>query len=168
MLAGDTHAHHIAIEGMQRGQVFQQNAFHFVQRRCRQVLARAQVMLDLAEDPRPPLGGATDQQAVGAGGVQHRPGLLWRGDVAVGENRDRHRLLDRGDGVVLGFTGVQVGACAAMHRQRLDTGLFGDLRHVQAVLVRPVPAGADLQRHRDLHCADHGMENLVDQGFISQ
>jgi hypothetical protein len=55
-----------------------------------------------------------------------------------------------------------------MHRQRLDAGLFGDLRHVQAVLVRPVPAGADLQGHRHIHSADHGVEDLADQGFISQ
>jgi hypothetical protein len=32
VLAGDTYAHHIAIEGVQRGQVLQQDAFHFVQR----------------------------------------------------------------------------------------------------------------------------------------
>ncbi|MNP28818.1 hypothetical protein D3C76_1218140 [compost metagenome] len=125
-------------------------------------------MLDLAKDPWPPLGSPANQQAIDPGGFQHRPGLFWRGDIAVGKNRDRHRLLDGSDGVVFGFAGVQVGACAAMHRQRLDAGLLGDPRHVQAVLVRPVPAGADLQGHRDVHGADHGVENLADQGFISQ
>ncbi|MNO09802.1 hypothetical protein D3C81_2332480 [compost metagenome] len=55
-----------------------------------------------------------------------------------------------------------------MHRQRLDAGLLSDLRHIQAVLVRPIPPCADLQRHRDVHGAYHGVENLADQGFIFQ
>ncbi|MNE61705.1 hypothetical protein D3C80_1569370 [compost metagenome] len=168
MLAGDAYTHHIAIKGVQRGQVLQQNAFHFLQLQRRQVFAGAQVMLDLAKDPWPPLGSPANQQAVGPGRLKHGPGLFWRSDIAIGKHWDRHRLLDLSDGVVLGVAGVKVGAGPSVYRQCLDPGLFGNLCHRQAVLVRPVPTRADFQRDRYIHGGNHRVEDLADQGFIFQ
>ncbi len=88
-------------------------------------------------------------------------------DVAVGKHRNRHRLLDGGDGVVFGLAGIQVGAGAPVHCQRRDAGLFGDAGDGRAILVLAVPAGADLQRHRHIHRGDHGLENVRDQPLIA-
>src|SRR3546814_14574548 len=49
MLAGDTYAHDIAVEGVQLGQVLKQNTFHLEQAGCWQVLASTQVMLDFPD-----------------------------------------------------------------------------------------------------------------------
>src|SRR3546814_16199855 len=52
VLAGDTDSHHLAIEFMQRLHMLQQGAFNFVQRRRREQLAGAQIMLHFPTDPR--------------------------------------------------------------------------------------------------------------------
>ncbi|MNZ14672.1 hypothetical protein D3C78_316010 [compost metagenome] len=166
MLAGDANAHLVAIEGVQCGQVLQQYPFHLDQARRRQQFSGRQVMRDLAKDPGSPLGRSTDQQGIDAGGIEDLSGFLWRIDIAIGEDRNGHRLLDRRDGVVLGFAGVQVGAGPAVDGQGLDTGLFGDLRHSDAVPVRSVPTGADLQGNRHVNGLDHGVEDLGHQGLI--
>ncbi|MNG09735.1 hypothetical protein D3C84_931650 [compost metagenome] len=125
-------------------------------------------MGNLAEDPRPPLRRTADQQGIGASGGEYLLGLVRRIDVAIGEHRNGYRLLDRGDGVVLGVAGVKVGAGASMYCQCLDPGLFGNLCHRQAVFVRPVPSCADFQRDRYIHGGNHRVEDLADQGFIFQ
>src|SRR5690606_2362831 len=125
-------------------------------------------VLDFTEDPWPALSGTADQQGVGAGGVEHGLGFLWGVDIAVGENRNRYRLLDGGNGLVLGFAGVQIGTGAPVYRQCSDAGIFGDFRYGDAVPVLMVPAGADLQGDRYVHRTDHRIENLAYQWLIAQ
>ncbi|MOA06773.1 hypothetical protein D3C78_1264340 [compost metagenome] len=55
-----------------------------------------------------------------------------------------------------------------MHRQRRNACLLGDLRHRQAVLVVPVPAGPDLQGNRHIDRSHDGLQDLGYQGFILQ
>ena len=88
------------------------------------------------------------------------------GDVAVGDHRNFHLLLDGGDGVVFGVALKQIGARAPVHRQRLDAAIFGETRNGDAVLVRAVPAGADLERDRHVHGADHGGPGFRKPVFI--
>ncbi len=168
MLAGDPHTHFFPIKKVQLREVFEQDALHFGKRRRRQVLAGPQVMVDLAENPRSSLGGPTDQQGIHPGLLDDFPGLFRRIDVAIGEHRYRHGLLDRRDGLVLRLPGVQVGAGPAMHRKSLDPRLFGELRDGDAVTVVPVPAGPDLQGDRYVDRPDHGIEDLGDQRLVPQ
>ena len=125
-------------------------------------------MVDLAENPRSSLGGPTDQQGIHPGLLDDFPGLLRRIDVAIGEHRYRHGLLDRRDGLVLRLPGVQVGAGPAMYRKSLDPRLFGEPRDADAVTVVPVPAGPDLQGDRYVDRPDHGIEDLGDQRLVPQ
>jgi len=74
-----------------------------------------EIVADLAEDPRPSLRRAADHQRVGAGVVEHAPRALGRVDVAVGDDRYRHRRLHRPYGVVVDRAGVAAGARAAVH-----------------------------------------------------
>ena len=55
-----------------------------------------------------------------------------------------------------------------MHGQCLDAGLFGDRGDAHGVAVRRIPAGADLQGHRDIDGRDHGIENATDQRLVLQ
>src|SRR5690606_25826340 len=102
------------------GKVFQQDAFHFEQAWCRQGFSGTQVVLDFTEDPWPALSGTADQQGVGAGGVEHGLGFLWGVDIAVGENRNRYRLLDGGNGLVLGLAVMLVGAVVSVYGEFSD------------------------------------------------
>ena len=76
MLAGDAHALLFAVEGVQRVQVLEQDRPHLGGGRRGQQFAGGQVVGDLAEDPRPALGGAADHHRVGAGVAQHLGGAL--------------------------------------------------------------------------------------------
>ncbi len=53
-----------------------------------------------------------------------------------------------------------------MHGQRGDAGILGDARDVQRVAVLAVPAGADLQRDRNIHRLHHGLHDARDQRFV--
>jgi len=45
-------------------------------------------------------------------------------DIAIGNDWNPHRLLDRSDGIVLRFTGIKTGTGTAMHGQRLHADIF--------------------------------------------
>jgi hypothetical protein len=69
------------------------------------------------------------------------PGLFRRIDIAIGKHRDRHRLLDRGDGVVLGFAGVQIGAvrpCTASAWMPACSAIFATVRPFLLSRSQPV------------------------------
>ena len=166
MLARDAHAHVVAVEVMQRVEVFEQDGFAFIQRRPGQRGAGGQVMIDFAENPGPALRGAADEQAVGARVGQYIGGLAGRVDVAVGEDRNADRLLDLGNGVVLGLALVQVGPRPTVDGQRLNAGIFGNACDGDAVAVIPVPPGTDLQGDRHLDRLHHGVQDRADELLI--
>ena len=112
----------VAVERVQILDMAQQHAVDFIDLGRRQLRAGVQIVLDLAENPRPALRRAADHDGIGAGVFEHVSGFFRRGDVAVGDHRDRNRLLHRRDGVVFGIAGVDAGARAAMHGERLDAG----------------------------------------------
>src|SRR5690606_33711842 len=111
--------------------------------------------------------GTPDHDAVGAGVVEHVLGLLRAADVAVGDHRDLHQRLDVGDGVVLGFAHVLVGAGAAVDGDGADAGFFGNAGDHGGVLVGAIPACAELERDRGVrHRLDHGFEDACDQWLV--
>jgi len=146
----------------------QQQGARFGHRRRRQVRAGPQEVVDLAEDPRSALRSAADHHGVGAGGGEHRARLLGRVDIAVGHDRDLHRALDRGDGVVLGPAAVAAGAGAAMQREHGDAGLLGQARDGQRVAVLRVPSGAELQGHRHVDRRHHRVQDARNQRLVLQ
>ena len=141
------------------------NLGHF---RQREMLAGCQIMADLAEYPRPALRSAADHDRIGPGVFEHLLGLLRRVDVAVGDDRNAHCGLYRGDGVVLGMSRVGASAGAAVHGQRLDARALGDARDCERIFMLRVPAGADLQRHRHVYRAHHGIEYPANQRLVLQ
>ena len=48
-------------------------------------------------EPGPAISAAADHHAVGAGLVERRRALVDRADVAIGDDRERHRLLHLAD-----------------------------------------------------------------------
>ena len=94
-------------------------------------------------------------QAVGTGMAEYLPGLLRRGNVAVGEHRDPHPGFDLGDGVVLRLPVVLVLTGTAVNGQGLDPGLFRHPSDDRRVAVFGAPAGAHFQGHGHIHRLHH-------------
>src|SRR5690606_3034101 len=134
----------------------------------RQQAAVVEVVLDLAEQPGPSARGASDHHGIGTGQGQYGGGLLWRVDVAVGEQRDVHHLADGADGVVFGFAAEQVAARASVYGEGLDAGGLREAGDTHAVAVACIPASADLQGHRYVHGCHHGVEDAPDENFVTQ
>src|SRR5450756_1377643 len=166
VLARDLDSGIDAIERVQVVQVRDQHLVDLGHERWRQVHPGLEVVLDLAEDPRPALRCAADHDAVGLGVIEHVLGFLRRADVAVRNHRQARGAFDFGDGVVFGVAGVAAGARAPVDRQQLDAAFRGDARDGQGVLVVLVPAGAELERHRRVDRLDHGLQNTPDQQFV--
>ena len=136
--------------------------------RGRQALPVAKVVVDLPKDPGVALGPSADHDGIRPSIVQDGGGLLGRVDIAVGKDGNAHRRLDLGDGVVLGLAGIALLAVAAVHRQGPDAGGLGQAGHAYAVVALGAPAGADLERHRDLHRLHHRLEDLRHQRLVAQ
>jgi hypothetical protein len=62
----------------------------------------------------------------------------------------------------------QIGACAAMHRKRLDPVLCGDARDGDAVAVRSIPAGTNLQCDRYVDGGNDGAQYACHQRLVLQ
>src|SRR5213079_2344844 len=139
------HAGELAVEPIVVLEVLEQPALDLGDAGRRRRFAGGQVVRDVGEDPGPPLRGAADHDRVGAGGGQDLARLERRIDVAVGDDRDRDRALDRGDGLVLGLALVALLARPAVDRDHGDAGIFGGARDPDRVLLALAPAGAHLQ-----------------------
>ena len=86
--------------------------------------------------------------------------LLERGDVAVDDERNADRILDRAHRAPIGFALVELAAGAAMHRDHLHAGGFGAARQFRRVARAIVPAEPHLQRHRHLHGGDRRLDQV--------
>src|SRR6478672_12565919 len=83
----------VAVEGVQVMQVPHQHLADLHHGGRCELGAGLEIVVDLAEYPGTPLRGAADHDRVGAGVFEDVPGLLGGVDVAVGDHRDRDRLL---------------------------------------------------------------------------
>ena len=126
VFACHTHPGHVAIKRVQIMDMFEQHGVNFRYFGLRQVRAGIQEMFDLAKYPRPTLCGTADHHGIRAGVSQHKLCFFRRGDVAVGDDGNARRRLDSANGVVFGIAGIGAGASAAVHRQRLHAGIFGN------------------------------------------
>src|SRR5579871_4406949 len=113
----------LAIEGVQLFEVGEHDITDLIECWRRKRLAVRQKMLQLAKDPRPPLCGAADHQAIGTRLFEYRARFGAGADVAVRKNRNADRALDVADGAVLGLALIMVGARAPVDRERRDAGL---------------------------------------------
>ena len=72
-------------------------------------------------------------------------GFLRRGDIAVGNDRDFHLGLYRGDGVIFRMSRVGASAGASMNGQCLNPSVLGNMRHGKGIFMLRIPAGAYFQ-----------------------
>ena len=158
----------LAVERIQPLEMLEQHRADPPRRRRRKALAGREEVRDLTEDPRPPLGATADHQRIGRGLGQHPSCLLGRADVAVGDDRNPHRLLDRGDRFVLGHALEAILAAPAMHGQGGDARVLGDARDAHAIAFGPRPTRADLERHRHGHRGRDGRADAADQRLVAQ
>src|SRR6516164_278417 len=136
--------------------------------KCRCLNSAVQMGVDSAKDPWRAVARATDHYSVGAGEIKYLARFLRRIDVAIGEYRDANVRLDVAYGVVLRRAVVEVRARAAVDGERRNAAAFGDARDVDAVAVLPVPAGADLERHRHIDRTHHGIEDARHEGCVAE
>jgi hypothetical protein len=126
-------------------------------------------MHDLARKPGPALGAAPDHDAVGAGGGERRARVLEADDIAVDHDRDAHRLLDPAHEIPIGGAVVELAAGAAVHRDHANAARLGDARQLRRVAAGLVPAGAHLERDREVDRRDRGLHDAPGQvGFAHQ
>lgn len=171
MLARDAHAGLLAIERMQMVEVAEKDACDVQWRGFGEQLAGSQVVRDLAENPRTALRATANHHRIGVRCIEYVLGLLRRGDVPIGEHGNMHRGFHRSDGVVFGFAFVSIGTRAAVHRQRRDAvvlGNAGNAGNAECVLVLAIPAGADFQSDRHVHCVHHRFYDARNQWLVLQ
>src|SRR5690242_6684789 len=150
VLACDLDSPLLAVERIKLVQMRDQYGVNFRNQWRRKFFAGGQIMSNLAEDPGPPLSGATDHDPVGTRVLQHVLRFLGSGDVAVCNHGQARRFLELADRVVLGLARKSAGARAAVQRQQLYAAFLGDSRDFEGVFAGQVPAGAELEgdRHR--------------------
>ena len=113
---------------------------------------------DGAGRPRRAVVGAADHHGVGARILEDRGGVGRRGDIAIGDDRDRDRLLDPGDRPPVGLALVELAARAAMDGDHLHARLLGAAGKQRRVERRLVPAEPHLHRDRHGDRVDHRVD----------
>ena len=108
---------HFVIERIDQGELLGER---------RRALARAgrEITRHLSGKPRPALRGAADHDGVGAGSRQRAFGVVERTNVAIDDDRNRHRLLDGAHRRPVGAAVVELAARAAMHGDHVNAGGF--------------------------------------------
>src|SRR5258708_26667605 len=106
---------------------------------------------DLTGQPGLALRAAADHDPVGAGHFKCGHSLLERGDIAVDDEWNSDRILDRAHRAPIGLALVELATRAAMHRDHLDAARFRTARQFRCVERAIVPAEPHLQRHRHFH-----------------
>src|SRR4029077_1759556 len=90
------------------------------QRRVGGATAAPEPIGHLASKPRPAIASPTDHQAVGARLPQCLIGVLEADNVAIGDNRNSYRVLDKTDEFPVGETGIELASCSTMHSNHPD------------------------------------------------
>jgi hypothetical protein len=98
----------------------------------------------VAEEPWPAEAAAADDDAVATGLRHHPHGVGGRPDVAVAEDGDLDRFLQRGDGSPVGAAGVELLRGARVQRHGRNSGVGGDATRVEIGQRRVVDALAHL------------------------
>ena len=129
------------------------------ERRGGQALSGPQEMDDLPQKPRPATAAAADHHAVGSRFGETLLDLLERGDVAVCNHRDVHRLLHFSDELPVRPSPIELAAGAPVDRDHLNAAVLGDFGKAGRVACALVPTGPHLQRHRQVNRLDRGLED---------
>src|SRR5262249_12732711 len=111
---------------------------------------------------------AAQHYSVSPGEIKYLARLLWRVDVAIGEDRNANYGFYVPDRLVFGIARIKVRTRAAMHGERLDAGGFGNLRNLHTITIVTIPARADLQRDWHAHRIHDGVENPAHERLIPQ
>src|SRR6516164_9650642 len=158
----------LAIERVEGVEMLKNDITQLVALKCRRLNSFVQPGVDSAKDPWRSVACAADHYSVGAGEIKYLARFLRRVDVAIGEHRDANERFDVAYGVVLRRAVVKIRARAAVNGERRNAAAFGYARDVDAIAVLPVPTGADLERHRHVHRAHHGIEDACHERCVDE
>ena len=105
---------------------------------------------NLANEPRPSVAAAPDHQTVGAGFLQCPVGVVAGRNVAVGDDRDRHRFFDLANKTPVGGASIKLATSTAVHADHADAAGFADPSEPRRVAGALVPSRAHLQGDRQV------------------
>src|SRR5581483_3126139 len=111
-------------------------------------LAGLQIARDLSWQPWPALRRASNHHHVRTGLRQCLLSVFDRGDVAIGDDRNRNGILDLPDRRPVRASFVELAARAAMNRHELDAGVLCTPRELGRVPTPIIPAETHLQGYR--------------------
>ena len=138
-------------------------------RRLREHFARGQIVLHLAEYPRPAVGRPADHHAVHAVAVEHLRGLRSRIHIAVADDRDSYLrvVLHFADQRPVRFAAVHLGACAAVNGERGDAHVLQAQCDLLDVLRLLVPAQPRFDGHGLAHRLHDPARHLDHQRHVA-
>ena len=116
-------------------------------------------MGELAEDPRIALCGTADHDAIAARDRANLVEVVECAHVTVGDDGDLDGALHFADDLPVRMPRVELLARAAVHGDGIHTGFLRQLRHLDDIDRRLVPALAHLDRHGHLDRLADGREN---------
>ncbi len=169
VLAGVAHAHPGAVEGDEPVVMLGCQLGLCRGVRLRQGLA-GEARRHRGDEPGPPDRRPADHHRVGARRLEAGPRVVEARHVAVGDERDRHRVADQADRRPVGPAGVELLPGAAVHRDGGIAEPFRPAGEVRGVAGGVVPAQPHLDgdRHRDraTHRGEQalGMVEVAHQG----
>ena len=133
-------------------------AHQFIARvfRRRFIAAGGEIILNLAENPRIRRRRAADHHRIASGFADHANGVFRRNDVAVADHRNLHRGFYFRDAGPIGMPAIALLARARMQRDRLNSAILGQPRHLHRDQFAIVPAGAELHGERNRDRGAHG------------
>ncbi len=118
---------------------------------------------DLAEEPRPDERAAGGHDAGAAGLADGRLSLVPEQQVAVADDRHRHRGSHLADRIPVGRLPVPGVAGPAVDHQRVGPAVDGRARDIEEIAVVVIPPEAEL--HRDRDADDLALHRLDDSTY---
>ena len=94
---------------------------------------------------------------------KHPERFLWRANVAVRKDRNRHGVNNLGDGVVLCRAEKAIGSGAPVHRQSRNARILSKAGKAHAIAMFGAPTRANLQGDWDGNSGHRRLQNLRDQ-----
>src|SRR5215471_1084500 len=121
-----------------------------------------EIARNLPRKPRPALSTATDHDSVRAGARERRLGVVTGHDVAVDNDRNRHRLFDGAHRRPVGPPLVELATRAAVNRDERYARCLRATRQFRRIYRAVVPTESHLQGY-GYGCRGHGRIDKTDR-----